>query len=226
MDSKRNRLSEKQKIIVLDLDGPILDGKLRHYFCYRQIIAGFGCEPIDIERYWKLKRAAVNRNEILKLSQAEGKYQEFLEQWEIAIETDELLDLDKVQTNAREKLIAWKDENISLFLATMRKNETALINQLEKLKLRELFDEIIVCQHDKGSKGKALRVKNKLSERGSNVLLWVGDTEADVKAARILGCRVWALSSGLRNADFLKSLSPDFLSAFLYEINLEQLGGF
>jgi phosphoglycolate phosphatase-like HAD superfamily hydrolase len=218
MDSKQNRLSEKQKVIVLDLDGPILDGKLRHYFCYRKILAGFGCEPIDIERYWKLKRAAVNRNEILKLSWAEGKYQEFLERWETEIERDEALDLDKVQTGAREKLLSWKDENVSLMLATMRKNETALINQLERLELRELFDEIIVCRHAEGSEGKASSVKNRISEKETEILLWVGDTEADVKAARILGCRVWAISSGLRNSDFLTALSPDFLSTFYMKL--------
>ncbi|HLM60618.1 MAG TPA: HAD family hydrolase, partial [Pyrinomonadaceae bacterium] len=196
------------------------------YFCYRQILAGFGCEPIDIERYWKLKRAAVNRNEILKLSRAEGKYQEFLERWEMEIETDDALDLDKVQTGAREKLLSWKDEKISLILATMRKKETALLNQLERLKLHELFDEIIVCRHAEGSEGKASSVKNRISQKETDILLWVGDTEADVKAARILGCRVWALSCGLRNSDFLTALSPDFLSTFLNEIDLGRLKEF
>jgi phosphoglycolate phosphatase-like HAD superfamily hydrolase len=39
----------------------------------------------------------------------------------------------------------------------------------------------------------------------------VGDTEADVMAAKALGLVSCAVTSGLRSAEFLRALKPDYL---------------
>jgi phosphoglycolate phosphatase-like HAD superfamily hydrolase len=47
-------------------------------------------------------------------------------------------------------------------------------------------------------------------------VVWVGDTEVDVAAARELGVRVCALTCGLRTKEYLVNLSPDYIEAGLH----------
>jgi phosphoglycolate phosphatase len=210
-----------QKHIVLDLDGPILDGRLRHYACYRDILLELGREPIDIDRYWALKREMTGRDKVLELSGAENEYDRFLQKWLANIERDEYLKLDRIQDGAKEKLAAWKERSdIVVILATMRNDRSALIQQLDDLEISGLLDKIVVSPHKYGAEGKARAVLDSLSRGDLSDGLWIGDTEADIHAAEFLKCQVWALSCGLRNAERLASLKPDFLSGYLHEVDL------
>ena len=67
--------------IFLDLDGPVLDGKERHYFCYRKILKKLGFEPVGIDEYWASKREKGNRRDLLKRSGAERAYDKFFAEW-------------------------------------------------------------------------------------------------------------------------------------------------
>ena len=195
------------KQIFLDLDGPLLDGKERHYFCYQSILRGFGFEPIGINEYWEKKRASGNRKDLLKMSNAEAIYDDFLAVWLALIESPEMLALDKVQDGAIDCLRVWKDQGIDLNLVTLRKDEHALEEQLGLLGLRQLLDVVLVCDHAFGGIGKADAVRKKYPGKSFREnTLWVGDTEADWEAATSLGCDVVLLSNGLRNEEYLKSL--------------------
>lgn len=46
----------------------------------------------------------------------------------------------------------------------------------------------------------------------------VGDSEMDIKPSKELGVRVVAVTTGVRDAEFLKSLSPDYLIGNLYDV--------
>jgi phosphoglycolate phosphatase-like HAD superfamily hydrolase len=41
--------------------------------------------------------------------------------------------------------------------------------------------------------------------------LIIGDTEADIIAGKQLGLRTFAVTSGIRNAAFLKAIEPDYV---------------
>ena len=47
-------------------------------------------------------------------------------------------------------------------------------------------------------------------------VVWVGDTEVDVAAARELGVRVCTLTCGLRTEEYLVSVSPDCIEPDLH----------
>lgn len=195
------------KQIFLDLDGPLLDGKERHYRCYKAILERHGYKPIAIDEYWEKKRDLLNRRDLLDLSGAEKIYDVFLEDWLSMIETPEMLALDKVQDGALECLRNWKRQGIALTLVTLRKNKLGLDVQLDATGLRPCLDAVFACDHAEGGEGKAAAVRSMCSDGGSiRNALWVGDTEADWTAARLLGCAVILVSNGLRSESYLKSL--------------------
>lgn len=195
------------KKIFLDLDGPLLDGKERHYHCYRNILERYGFMPISIDKYWESKRTLLNRRELLKMSSAEAIYDEFLAEWLAMIETPYMLALDKVQEGAVDCLFSWKERGIKITLVTMRKNKDALEDQLIATGLRKFLDTVFVCDHADSGVGKADAVRDIFQNKSNQVdTLWIGDTEVDWEAAKSLGCRIVLLTNGLRSDEYLRSL--------------------
>lgn len=211
------------EFLILDLDGPLLDGRLRHYVCYQKILTTHGYTPLDIDSYWQMKRERVDRRQQLAATQAEALYEEFLRSWLDLIEKPEFLAWDRIQPGVPEKLQQWRDQGVCLALATMRHSSAQLKWQLAEVGLDKYFAEVIVCSHGAGGRGKAEQVKQRLPQLRPERCLWIGDTEADIEAARFMGCRVWAVTCGLRTAAYLKTLNPDFLSSSLVEVDLERL---
>jgi phosphoglycolate phosphatase-like HAD superfamily hydrolase len=194
--------------IFLDLDGPLLDGKERHYFCYRTILEKHSFVPIGIDQYWELKRDRGNRRDLLDLSGAGLIYDEFLTEWLTMIESPDGLAFDKVQEGAVECLRSWKEQGIRLTLVTMRKKRQALEDQLHSTGLLRFLDAVLVCDHADGGLGKADAVRTlSQGEVNENDALWIGDTEADWEAAKSLGCQVVLLSNGLRTEQYLRTLA-------------------
>lgn len=195
------------KQILLDLDGPLLDGKERHYHCYRGILERFGYKPIGIDEYWEKKRALVNRRDLLKMSGAEEIYDDFLAAWLAMIESPDMLALDKVQEGAVDCLRSWKEQGIQLTLVTLRKDKQALEGQLKLMGLRQFLDVVLVCDPAEGGEGKADAVRSifqgKLLKEHT---LWIGDTEADWEAGNSLGVDVVLVANGLRDQEYLATL--------------------
>jgi phosphoglycolate phosphatase-like HAD superfamily hydrolase len=202
--------------IVLDLDGPLLDGMQRHYRCYSDILQERKFRPIPIELYWEMKRNRVSRKVLLECSDALSLYDEFLEAWINRIETREYLEMDRLQHNVTNILSKWKEGEIRLLLATLRNNPRNLTWQLDMLNLRRFFDNVVVVGGGHDGATKASGVKAKLMGLCVDRVVWVGDTEVDVAAARKLGVRVCALTCGLRTKEYLVSLSPDYIEAGLH----------
>lgn len=195
------------KQIFLDLDGTLLDGKERHYHCYRSILAKSGFKPISIDEYWENKKDMVNRRDLLSISGAEEIYGEYLAAWLAMIESPDALALDRVQAGAVDCLRGWKEHGIKLTLVTMRRNQAALEDQLLATGLRQFLDAVLVCDHAEGGEGKADAVRSMFQTKVvTEKALWIGDTEADWEAAKSLGCGVVLLANGLRNEEYLRSL--------------------
>lgn len=208
------------EIIVLDLDGPVLEGKYRHYQCYRDILIENNYIPLSIEQYWEMKRNRIDRHRILGKSNADDMYDLFLRSWLERIEEKRYLALDVLQPGVLQKLYEWKSSGIRLIMATMRNNLENLRWQLDSLSLSVFFEQVIAVKTSQKEKGKAENVKAFLDGSGKDSVLWVGDTEVDIDAARILGVKVCAVGSGLRTIDYLATLKPDYVSRYLCELDL------
>lgn len=206
------------KTIIFDLDGPILDTKKRHYHSYRNSLNQYGYEPLDMEKYWQLKRKAIGRQEILALSKAENIDKKFLQNWLDLIETPSFLNLDTLQIGVKEKLEDLHNQGLQLILVTLRSKPNNLYQQLDQLKLSQFFNYILVCDHLSGGIGKAEKIKQISPVINPNHSLWIGDTEIDIEGARHFGCKIWAVSCGIRTNSYLASFKPDFLSFDLTEM--------
>jgi phosphoglycolate phosphatase len=201
--------------IVLDLDGPLLEGMYRHYHCYSDILLAHGFKPIPLEQYWQMKRSRANRRELLSLSQAHDLYDVFLAEWLRQIETPKYLAMDRLQVGVLSILEEWKGLGIRLLLATMRNDANSLHVQLENLGLTQLLDKVVVVGSEHAGTNKAKEIEPFLRDLDRATVIWIGDTEVDILAARALGVRVCALACGLRTADHLMSFLPDLLESDL-----------
>jgi phosphoglycolate phosphatase len=211
--------------LIVDLDGPVLDGKHRHYFCYYEILTERGFVPLDLESYWQMKRERADRTRQLKAVGAEGIYEDFFAAWLGMIEQPKALSLDRLQPGALEKLRQWHDRGLELVLATMRRYPDRLQEQLRRFKLESVFDHVAVCEHRTGGLGKAEMVRKITRDVPASDCLWIGDTEVDIQAARAFGCPVSAVICGMRTEAYLASLSPDSLAPDLIGIDLEYFYG-
>jgi phosphoglycolate phosphatase len=211
-------LNNTVNTIIFDLDGPLLEGKHRHYRCYADILKEKGFAPVTIEHYWSMKRDRVDRYEQLKKSNAENIYDLYLELWIERIETRHYLQLDCLQPSVIEILSMLQQTGIRLLLATLRNNESNLLWQLNRLKLTNFFSDIIVVGSLNGNNNKADEVSKFLHNQDCNDVLWIGDTEVDIYSARQLNIKIAALSCGLRTETYLSTLQPNFLCDNLVDL--------
>lgn len=204
--------------VILDLDGPLLDGRARHYACYREILEEHGMTPLLPAPYWDLKRGGAGSRAQLAASGAESIHQAFVKSWLDRIELPRLLALDRLQPGVLEKLESWRRRGLRLVLATHRRNRASLLEQLNHLGLTA-FQRIVVCEGPKAEK-----VRDDCPELVSNRCVWIGDTEDDIEAGRVLGCTVWAVTCGLRTERFLAGLRPDHLVEDIRAVDLGSVG--
>ena len=195
-----------KRLIVFDLDGPLLDGRDRHYACYGSILQEAGYVPVARDEYWQAKRALVPVREVLARSGADGFYSEFKRLWLAEIESEEMLALDHLQSGALELLrkIALAGHRVEI--ATLRQHPERARNEGKRLGILDLIDELLVSRHAEAAAGKAKRVLTHARRQGLKPLIWVGDTEVDAKAAAALGLPCALVTNGLRSAGALRGL--------------------
>lgn len=200
--------------VILDFDGPILEGRQRHYECYSRILRRHGRKTLSQDDYWAMKRAATNRHTQLQATESDDLYSIFHDEWIATIESQDLLSLDQLQPGAKGALHFLAARGHRLFLATARRDRQLLFKQLTDLGIDQLFTEVAVVNplaDVADSKVRAIRAIFEPQPRG----VFIGDTEADIAAARALGCRAIAVSCGIRNTEFLTKLAPDELHSSL-----------
>jgi phosphoglycolate phosphatase len=207
--------------VFCDLDGPILDGKAKHFNCYRSIMLENGYVPISKDRYWDLKRQRVDRQALLALSGAGAFYDRYFQLWCERIELPETLADDRVQPGAIEQLAKWKQTGVRVVLVTARRNPENTRDQLRVLGITPQLRGTSITAPSEGAAGKADGARTVAGSFEASDALWVGDTEMDMEAAQLVGCRAWAITDGLRTSDFLASFAPIGISARIQEIDLE-----
>lgn len=204
--------------LILDLDGPLLDGRLRHYQCYKDILNAHGFEAMPEEQYWAMKRSRKDRHAQLAVTGADEIYAIFLALWLERIEQKKYLLYDQIQPGALDTLKKWKHEGFRLNLITMRNEVKNLHWELDYLGISPLLDTINAVGISQGSAAKSAAARTLSSNLDVKSILWIGDTEADVEAARLFGCRILLIENGLRTPEYLASLLPDFQTKDLRSI--------
>ncbi|NOW89444.1 phosphoglycolate phosphatase-like HAD superfamily hydrolase [Clostridium beijerinckii] len=206
---------EKLDYIFIDLDGTILEGKLKHHNCYKDIVIMDGGIPLDIDIYWNMKRNKISRDILLHKSYYKNTYNNFLNKWLMSIESKKYLSYDILKPNAVNTLIGWRSYSKKLILITMRNNSENLYWQLDRLSIRNLFDDVIICKCSNNTQ-KYDFIKDFIFTRA----IVIGDTEYDTVLASKCNIKCIAVTNGLREKKFLNS---DFYTSEIKDIDLEDI---
>lgn len=189
--------------LFFDLDGTLLDVRQRLYRLFCDLA---GTVPFSKEQYWQLKQEGWLQKQLLLkfLHFSEEQATSFHERWIEQVETPAYLRLDELFPFTKPVLEESKQIATSLYLVTARRNRVNLIQQLNQLQLADYFTGIFAATPPI-EKHTAVKVTVSAGD------CWVGDTTADMKAARSLGIKSIAVCSGQQGEQQLKQMQPDFL---------------
>lgn len=197
-------------VIALDLDGTLLDIKLKYHAVYNHIVTEHGATPLDVDTYWTMKRNKVPNEKILSEGRCFLDRNIYQQRFSELIETPPYLNRDRLTPGADEflKMISDFAEPV---LVTLRKNIGALSEQLKNLHLSGYFKKIV---HDTTKDIEtAWQRKEHLFKKnfdGKNGIV-IGDSEADIRAGRSIGFETVALTCGIRTEKILIQYHPDYI---------------
>jgi phosphoglycolate phosphatase len=191
--------------IFFDLDGPILDVSKRYYKVFIDIT---GAGKISKDIFWSFKREKKPWKNIFKQAGLNLNEKIFLRKWFSNIEKRKYLKLDTLQCTVKKVLATLRKKN-SLYLISLRQSKSNLLWQLKYLGLDWYFDKVIYCKNTKnyGWLCKAKLIKQNLSSDEESII--IGDTEIDIRAAKLAKITSIAVLCGIREKKLLVKEKPD-----------------
>lgn len=193
-------------ILYFDLDGTLVDVRKRHYAAYADTMRELGLTPLPEQTYWDARRDGASNADLMGSVDAECQSR-FAEKWLERVESPSYVRLDTLIPGARATLAALR-ESYELVLVTMRQDRASLLEQLDELSLRKFFSAVYSRDgsDEPQSKSKLIRLFGNSVRDDATV---IGDSEADVEAARDLGIESVCVTSGVRSRRYLDGLEPD-----------------
>ena len=201
--------------IVFDLDGTLIDSKLRLYNLFQHLVP---VSELMYEEYWGFKKKKVSNQMILEaqFGYAHEKINSFVENWMVLIESEKYLTLDKKVSGVDEKL-EQLNNIATLYICTDRQDKVATIKQLNQMSLLKYFKQVLVTQK---KVSKELLLKGVLPKSDPNDWI-IGDTGSDIQVGRNLGISTCAVCNGFLNRDVLLDYNPDLLVETIAEFEIE-----
>jgi phosphoglycolate phosphatase len=191
--------------VFFDFDGTLVDVRQRHHRTYRSAVEALGGRPLGPSAYWLLKRRGIGWTELLACSRLGPRQQgAFLERFIAQVEAPASLRLDRLFPGVPELLEARRRRGDRLFLVSLRRSLPAFQAQVAELGIRELFERVCSGHTEADAHIQKARLIRRIGV-GSPAAV-VGDTEADILAARSLGLAPIGVASGMRNRNYLQRL--------------------
>lgn len=159
----------------------------------------------DIDTFWALKQEGKNNySSLINLGYPPSDAKNYNNLWIEKIEDIEILKLDELIIDI--DLINHLSKEFNLVLLTARKLKHHVFAQLKWLGLTEYFHEIFVVNPINVTEEKAVILKSIAAS------LYVGDTESDMKAAKLANVKFIPVSSGMRSrCYFAKNGYEDYI---------------
>jgi phosphoglycolate phosphatase-like HAD superfamily hydrolase len=209
--------------IITDFDGPIMDVSERYYQVYRFCLqqAKRPDQPVrelSKAEFWALKRSRTVERQIGQMSGLdEEQAQRFAKLRKETVHTLPYLQYDQPIPTALSTLERLQATGIDLAVMTMRRvselNEAFKRYDLERFfpeERRYCLSNTYVKTAD--VKDKPLLMQRALAELPPASSTWmIGDTEADIVAAKEHGIRMIAVLSGIRDRQQLAAYAPDHI---------------
>ena len=209
--------------IITDFDGPLIDVSDRYYYVYQNCLQhakepNHKIKQLSKVEFWRLKRARVPEVKIgiisgLNLEQAI----QFARRRKKIVHSLPYLKHDRILPGVIQTLEKIKKLNIDLALLTMRR-EKELATAFNKYNLARFFrSDRRYCLPNNYDKNSDIEDKLKLMTKALGELppatdVWmIGDTEADLLAAKRNRVKVIGVLSGIRDRTQLEYYQPDFI---------------
>lgn len=229
---KMESLSEQhQKTQVLtvfcDFDGPLVDVSDRYYNTYQIALNKtreyyqtqsrcLHLKPLSKEQFWQLKQERVCDQQIALRSGLEIQHiPYFVEQVRTIVNESFLLKKDKFHQGVSWALALLHSRSVRLVLVTLRCQQqvTQILNNYGLLRL---FSGVYGTSDETTAYGNNVACKTALLEQAvreqdDKKCCMVGDTEADILAAKALGIPAIALTCGVRSYNYLQQFDPDYI---------------
>lgn len=209
--------------LITDFDGPIMDVSDRYYRVYQYCLERVQLPQQEINQlskteFWQLKRARVPQREIGRLSGLnEAQAREFAHLRKVTVHSLPYLVHDRLVAGATEALSKAQYLGFDLVVMTMRRDRE-LNAAFQKYDVAHFFPKSRrYCLPDDYSKTTDVRDKPRLMAKALEELppvadLWmVGDTEADIVAAKTHNVKVIGVLSGIRDRASLERYQPDLI---------------
>lgn len=191
--------------IFLDLDGTVIDSKMRLYHLFCDLVPQACGMTFDV--YWSYKYAGMKHHNILQsvFDYADVAIQQFQIDWMKKIERVEYLEMDTVFPWTYKALGSLQSIS-SLYLVTDRQSEVRTRAQLKNLNLADFFKAIFVTEKKETKENIIKTIDNLLSTD------WVvGDTGHDIRTGQNMGLRTCAVLSGFMDEKHLVEYLPTAL---------------
>ncbi|MHC5594751.1 MAG: HAD family hydrolase [Nostoc sp.] len=209
--------------LITDFDGPIIDVSERYYRVY-QFCLDKTRRPNQVVRelpkgeFWQLKRSRIPEKQIaLSSGLDETQAQEFAQLRRETVHTEHYFNYDTLAPGAVDALLKIQEAGIDLAVMTMRRVRE-LDYAFNKYDLGRFFPENrrYCLSNDyiktRDIEDKPLLMARALKELPSAADTWmVGDTEADITAAKNHGIKVMAVELGIRDRTQLELYHPDLI---------------
>ncbi|HIK04415.1 MAG TPA: HAD family hydrolase [Trichormus sp. M33_DOE_039] len=213
--------------LITDFDGPIMDVSERYYrvyqFCLEEIRRpGQSVQELAKSEFWQMKRSRIPEKQIALTSGLdEMQAQEFAQLRRKTVHTEPYFQYDILVPGAVEALLKIQQAGVDLAVMTMRRVRE-LDYAFQKYDLGKFFPENrCYCLSNDYVKTRDIEDKPLLMTKAVGELppaadTWmVGDTEADIAAAKKHDIKVMAVESGIRDRTQLELYHPDFIVANL-----------
>jgi phosphoglycolate phosphatase-like HAD superfamily hydrolase len=215
--------------LITDFDGPVMDVSERYYqvYCYCLEKTQQPQQPLQQlakSEFWELKRAKIPERQIGLLSGLEAaQAEEFAQLRRQTVHQLSYMIYDCPVPGAISTLEKIQNLGIDLAVMTMRRT-CELETAFAQYNLWRFFPpNRRYCLSDGYVKTADIKDKPRLMERALQELppapeVWmVGDTEADIIAAKTHGIPVIGVLSGIRNREQLERYEPNFIANTLAE---------
>ncbi|AFZ23366.1 putative phosphatase [Cylindrospermum stagnale PCC 7417] len=215
--------------LITDFDGPIMDVSQRYYSVYQFCLekTRYPDQPVQQlskAEFWQKKRSRVPEKQIaLHSGLDEAQSQAFSQLRRQIVHTEPYFQYDSLIPGALAALLKIQQAGIDLAVMTMRR-VWELDYAFKKYDLGQFFPEnrCYCLSNDyvktRDIEDKPLLMARALAELPTATDTWmVGDTEADITAAKNHGIKVMAVESGIRDRTQLELYQPDIIIQDLSE---------
>jgi phosphoglycolate phosphatase-like HAD superfamily hydrolase len=209
--------------LITDFDGPIMDVSERYYQVYQLCLEKTKHPDQEVRElskaeFWQLKRSHTPEQQVaLKSGLDAEQAEEFAKIRKQTVHTQPYFQYDIPVPGAVNALTKVKQAGIDLVVMTMRRVRE-LDYAIDKYDLGKFFPENRrYCLSNDYVKTRDIEDKPLLMAKAAQELppadqIWmVGDTEADITAAKKYGVKMIAVESGIRDRHQLEIYQPDLI---------------